>query len=314
VPADQPTIAAALAELGGAGTVEITDDRTYTETLSIALGAEQSLVVRAADGRRPVVQLGAELIVQAEGEASVTLEGLVFAGAPIRVASGVRELRLRHCTLVPGLSLGRDGLPVSPGAPSLVVESERTAVHVEHSIVGPIHAHEDAEVRVTDSIVDAAVDLGSAEAGPALGGLDGGAGAPLHVERSTILGSVRTRVMRLASNSILMGPSVQAERLQEGCVRFTYVPLAARVPRRHRCQPTADAPRVRPTFTAVRYGHPAYGQLSARCHAGIREGADDGAEMGAFHDVFLPQRLARLRLRYDEYLRFGLSAGVFFET
>jgi hypothetical protein len=310
VPADHATIADALAALAGAGTVEVADDETRAETPSLSVERARSIVLRAADRRRPVIVLGGELVIDGGGDAQATLEGLVLAGARVRVAAGVRELHLRHCTLVPGLALARDGRPLSPDAASLVIESERTVVHVDHSIVGPILAHQDAEVRILDSIVDAAGD----PSGLALGGLDGGPGAPLHVERSTIFGDVRARLIRLASNSILPGPMVEAQRLQEGCVRFSYVPLEARVPRRHRCQPTTEAPQVRPAFSADRYGHPAYGQLAARCDPRIAEGADDGAEMGAFHDVFLPQRLARLRLRYDEYLRFGLEAGVFFET
>ena len=45
-----------------------------------------------------------------------------------------------------------------------------------------------------------------------------------------------------------------------------------------------------------------------------RTGADDEAEMGAFHDLFQPQRESNIRLRLREYLRFGLEAGVFYET
>jgi hypothetical protein len=33
--------------------------------------------------------------------------------------------------------------------------------------------------------------------------------------------------------------------------------------------------------------------------------------MGAFHDLFAPQRETNLSIRLDEYLRFGLDAGVF---
>ena len=33
--------------------------------------------------------------------------------------------------------------------------------------------------------------------------------------------------------------------------------------------------------------------------------------MGAFHELFEPQRETNLRIRLDEYLRFGLEAGVF---
>jgi hypothetical protein len=46
----------------------------------------------------------------------------------------------------------------------------------------------------------------------------------------------------------------------------------------------------------------------------IREGADDEAEMGAFHELFKPQRETNLRIRLDEYLRFGLEAGIFYVT
>jgi hypothetical protein len=33
--------------------------------------------------------------------------------------------------------------------------------------------------------------------------------------------------------------------------------------------------------------------------------------LGAYHLLFAPQREANLRLRLDEYLRFGLEAGIF---
>ena len=71
---------------------------------------------------------------------------------------------------------------------------------------------------------------------------------------------------------------------------------------------------MRPQFTSLRLGDPAYAQLSRRCPAAIRTGADDGAEMGAFHDLYQPQREAHLRTRLAEYLRFGLEAGVFYES
>jgi hypothetical protein len=40
-------------------------------------------------------------------------------------------------------------------------------------------------------------------------------------------------------------------------------------------------------------------------------GADDEGEMGAWHFVQAPLRLRNLRVALDEYLRFGLEAGVF---
>ena len=52
--------------------------------------------------------------------------------------------------------------------------------------------------------------------------------------------------------------------------------------------------------------------LAATCPPEIATGADDEGEMGAWHFLQAPQRVRNLRLALDEYLRFGLEAGVFF--
>jgi hypothetical protein len=116
-----------------------------------------------------------------------------------------------------------------------------------------------------------------------------------------------------ASNCIVTG-ILEAARRQTGCVRFSFLPLESTAPRRYRCRPeaAAEAVRVRPQFTSQRYGDPGYAQLNARCAVEIRQGADDEAEMGAFHDLFQPQRETNLRVRLDEYLRFGLEAGIIY--
>ncbi|MDB5732484.1 MAG: hypothetical protein JWQ03_2379, partial [Variovorax sp.] len=71
---------------------------------------------------------------------------------------------------------------------------------------------------------------------------------------------------------------------------------------------------IRPLFVSRRYGDPGYGQLEQRCAPQIGAGAESGAEMGAFEFLKQPQRLANLREALDEYLRFGLEAGLFFVT
>ena len=100
-------------------------------------------------------------------------------------------------------------------------------------------------------------------------------------------------------------------------------PDGARTPRRYRCQPdlvraaasdpetaAVETLRVTPWFTTSRYGQPAYLQLGTGCAREIREGADDGAEMGAFHLLLQPFRETNLRVRLDEYLPFGLEPGI----
>ena len=68
--------------------------------------------------------------------------------------------------------------------------------------------------------------------------------------------------------------------------------------------------RVRPQFGSTRYGTPTYCQLAIGGPAEIFRGADDESEMGAFHDLFQPQREANLRARLDEFVPAGADVGV----
>jgi hypothetical protein len=313
-------IADGLTALSGSGIVEIGDNGRYTDALSISAPPGARIELRAADGNRPTVAPSSEIVVNLQQDADVTFNGLLFAGTSIRVPASSKSgtLRIRHCTLVPGIALSIDGTPKQPTAPSIVIESDMVSLEVDHSIVGGIRSHEDATVNITSSIVDA-----TEPTNVAYSALDGtSAGGEVSIVACTVIGKVRSRVFRLISNSIIaarLGASdtwtfpVHADRRQDGCVRFSFVPLGSRTPRRFQCQPAsaADALRVQPQFTAERYGAPAYCQLSDRCATEIRTGADDESEMGAFHDLFAPQRETNLSIRLDEYLRFGLDAGVF---
>ncbi|MFH7026548.1 MAG: hypothetical protein ACHBN1_14340 [Heteroscytonema crispum UTEX LB 1556] len=70
----------------------------------------------------------------------------------------------------------------------------------------------------------------------------------------------------------------------------------------------------KPIFTSEKYGEPGYAQLSQFCAKEIRTGAEDNSEMGVFDYLKQPQREANLRASLKEYLRFGLEAGIFYET
>ncbi|HIK04440.1 MAG TPA: hypothetical protein IGS40_06950 [Trichormus sp. M33_DOE_039] len=167
------------------------------------------------------------------------------------------------------------------------------------------------------------------------------AAPPTRIERSTILGSSYVQAFDLGSEVIFTAAAI-AQRRQIGCLRFSYVPPTSRTPRRYRCQPELETSiqqelrekklgrsltpteqtdiqqriqqQLIPSFTSTRYGEPAYGQLSLTCPVQIRTGAADGSEMGAFSFLKQPQREANLRIALDEYLRFGLAAGIFYVT
>jgi len=255
--------------------------------------------LRAANEHRPTLVLGGDLVINGAADSEVTLNGLLIAGGAIRANGALRALRLRHCTVLPSLN------------PTLIVDLPDVTIEIDHCIIGPLRIHERSSVSITDSIVDA-----TNEAAPAFTAANGtDAGGTLQIADSTIIGTVHTFELKLASNSIFMS-DVRSEKKQSGCVRFSYLPLTSVVPRRYRCQPQqeSEALRVRPQFTSLAYSDAGYGQLASRTAREIRTGADDEAEMGAFHELYEPQRETNLRVRLAEYLRFGLEAGIFYAT
>jgi hypothetical protein len=309
VPEDFATLADALADWGesGSAVIVIGDSATYDLGVDVTLEADARLEIRAANEERPALRLTADLRFAGGAGSEVELNGLLLAGRPVEARGTLERLRVRHCTL-------------DPRTTSLVIRAEEIDLTVERSILGPVRAAAEARVEIRDSIVDA----GSREA-VAFAGLDGTAeDGALTLSRVTVIGAVHARELPLVENSLLLG-TVTAARRQAGCVRFSWLPPDSRVPRRFHCQPEIPdgtspaaalrlAARLAPRFTALAYGHPGYCQLRRDTPDGVRRGAEDESEMGAFSSLRQPQREDDLRVRLGEYLRVGLEAGLFFVT
>ncbi|EFH84867.1 hypothetical protein [Ktedonobacter racemifer] len=329
VPTPNATIDDALQALSGDGVVLITDNGRYVGPKSIS--ATKHIELRADNHQRPIVvptdpTATAEIAISGDENAEVTLNGLLISGYTLRVTGNLSRLRLLHCTFVPGLTLSIDGTPQHSSVPSLIVEAVNVQVEIDSCIIGGLQVVSDnTHVQIANSIVDATAETLVAYSAPVD---ELAAGGPLHIENSTIIGKVHTSEMELASNTIFLASlaigdtwlplsaAVLSDRRQAGCVRFSYLPPASIVPHRYHCQPATDedAVRMHPQFTSLRYGDPGYCQLCQRCAVEIRRGADDEAEMGAFHNLYQPQRETNLRVRLGEYLRFGLEAGIFYAS
>jgi hypothetical protein len=329
VPDDFATVQDALDALGGAGLVEITDNGRYEESLSVEVGADAAIELRAANGRNPHLALSGPLSVTGAAGGRFSINGCLVSGDRLRVpaesspgvANELSRLEISHCTLVPGRALDADGNPVTPGAVSLVVGLASMSVTIDRSISGALRAVPESDLSVRDSIVDA---NGTGEV--AYSDTDGdGAGAALTATATTVIGKIHAREFGTVSNCILLARQepgdgwsapVWAERKQTGCVRFSFLPIDSIVPRRYRCQPDSaeSARRLAPRFTSLNYGVPAYGQLALSTADAIWRGADDESEMGAFHHLYAPQRDRNLRIRLREYLRVGLEAGLIYES
>jgi hypothetical protein len=341
------TLAGAVSDWEAAGkppaVIRIYDSASYAANLSIVLPANGLLVLDCENEERPTL-VNASLTIQsagatAEEAAAFTLSGLLVEGS--LSVSGKLALTLLDCTLVPGLALDEDGYPKHPDQPSLLVSGAEvvdTSIVIARSLLGPLELPADCrKLTITDSLLDAplAKDASDPARAALAASADGTAPGPVTVlERVTVFGPVHVRELELASEVLFVHP-VTADRRQTGCVRFSYLPEGSQTPRRYRCQPdlalasrekelnllslpAAEYQRIvnrlRPQFTSLRYGQPAFGQLAAACSDEIKTGAEDGAEMGVFCLLQQPQRLANLHIALDEYLRFGLEAGVFFVT
>ena len=324
VPDEHADIASALAAIGGAGLVVITDNGRYPASLSIAIDDDAGIEIRAENGRRPALLLDS-FEIRGGANSACVLSGLLISGATLEVpddgGNALARLDLRDCTLVPGLALTPAGEPLDADEPAMRLALPGLETRIERSIVGRLRSHPRARLSAVDSIIDA-----TAPERIAFAGLDDlGPGAALSLDACTVIGKLHAAEIGLISNCILLAllsdgdawpVAVRSTRRQVGCVRFSWLPLDSRVPVRHRCLPDSDRPDhpVAPRFTSRRYGTPAYAQLATSTPREVLQGADDEGEMGAFHHLYGPQRETNLRIRLAEYLRVGLSAGIFYES
>ena len=130
-----------------AAVIEIEDSDEYTERLDLQLTARESLEIRARDGARPVIRLldyranrADALHVGGMSDSRFTLDGICIVGRGLVIEgdigddatdtggksapepghrSGMCEVRIRDCTLVPGWGLHTDCNPRSPDDPSI---------------------------------------------------------------------------------------------------------------------------------------------------------------------------------------------------
>jgi hypothetical protein len=256
------------------------------------------------------------------------------------------EVWIRHCSLVPGNALRPNCEPRQPSEPSIIVDRTSACLRIEFSITGAIQVeHEEGgpepgAIVIKDSIVDATNDTRTA-----IGGFGGEvAYVALSVWRTTIVGRVAVHSLNYAEDSIF-GSRLDVAHRQLGCVRFCYVSSDSRTPQRYECQPdgalratdiriapqekTLNAAdfdvlraseraitqsRVAPRFQSVRYSSPDYLRLTACVGAEIRQGAHDESEMGVYHDLFEPQRLAMLSGRLADFVPASCDAAVIFVT
>jgi hypothetical protein len=338
----------AAAAAGSRGIVALMDSATHVEDLTTAArrirlpnGARLAIVAagwpleeigggarrRIAEAlspqaRRPHIR--SALHVEGAEGAMLVLDGLLVEGEIAVEAGALAELQLRHSTIGAAAAALAGGVRVVAGNGTLRLVTDHTVLgRVEMGgAAGGVVLHDSilGEDRRADPDPDSAPRL-----------LDA-AEADLEIARSTLFGAARGRTLE-AENSIFRG-LVEIARRQEGCVRYCHVPPASRTPGRFRCSPDlalADEhqalgrsltpaerslvlARTAPQFASSAFNTDGFGHLGPTCPVEVAEGAENGAAMGAGFRHGEPARRANLRDVLEEYLPFGLTAGVIFAT
>jgi hypothetical protein len=333
-------------EAGQAGVIVIMDSRSYdlgAQPVEILIKDGSQLLISAArwpaledtrepgiferpfgyyetGGVRPCLLGDLKVTAATAGNpGELILDGLLLSGQVTVEPGDLDSLRLRYCTLAPRAHAALN----TPTQSIEVDDCPRLALSLERTITGPILVTQPvASLNVVESIV----------AGAGGTAVDAAA-TPATILATTILGNVKVRTLE-TSDSLYAG-ACTVERRQEGCARFSYFGPGSKTPRRYRCQPdlalaaraeafdpnplpAAEAKRVAnrlaPHFVSIRYGDPGFAQLDMRTAVEIRTGAESGAEMGAFEHLKIALGELNLRAVLEEYLPFGLQAGIFFRS
>lgn len=310
-----PTLTAALAAIdadparAATEVIELADTATYTDEAPQWPGtggggtATRTLILRAAEGARPVIRLTGWTAAAGAGLERVVLRGLTLhAGTSLALAPPMSDpaadADLARATFELVLStIASPQLSIAIAAPPRGV-----SVVVRRAIAGPLVLTGAGTLELAESIIDPGDPDGAA-----IVALDGIA----NVDRCTVMGTTDVNILE-GSESIFIGRTTVLDRFR-GCIRFSCVALDSVLPARHRVVPDLDVASpvaIEPRFVSVDRHDPAYARLAESCDARIRFGAADGAEMGAFHDELWPVRREAVLRRLTEYTPAGLVPGL----
>lgn len=309
--------------------IEIQENHIFEEPINLSL-LNQSLEIRSATGKRPIIRLVDWLAnrpdmlkITGAQKSRFVLDGVLITGRGLELKGTFSEVKFSHSTLVPGWGLEEDCAPKRSTEPSVTLNGFQGHLCLQKSICGPIRVISEnprtsvVNISVVDCILDAMnvdrVALGDEEyfATPVIA----------TIQRSTIIGKCLVQALPLAENSIFLG-QLLVERRQKGCLRYCYVHPDSLTPKQFRCQPElaiaqvtqSEKPhvekKVRPSFTSLRYGSPWYAQLSQWCGEEISRGGENEGEMGVFYHRWQAQRTANLMHRLEEAVPFGTEISV----
>jgi hypothetical protein len=295
----------------------IADSLTYTSAPDFTIDGSAGpnrLVLRADNRRRPLVRLplpspgpavwkltgttGAD-----QRGSTLVLDGLFVSGGELLLDGNFEQVTVSATTLDPGdrVAVAADGRALIPCR--LRIKGRVKELVIDRSIVGPVVMEPGALVEalaISDSIVQAVDPAADALA------IDTGMAT---ISAATILGSARLH--QVEATTTIFHDVVEVADHQHGCVRFSAVPAGSVVPRPYECVTISPGEQL---FASRAFGQPSYAQLLASANPGVRRGAEDGSELGAFWREKHPIKERSLLIKYQEYMPIGLAPVLIYVT
>ena len=270
--------------------VQFEDSATYPDQDIIWPVGVRRMVIQAAERERPVILVNHNTW-DAAGSSFEELEliGLAFGatGDATLDLPQAAHYRVLYCSIL------REGLRLRF---DMTGAAEEDLAEVTRCLMAGLELSGPGSLVISDSVIDAGHNAGAV----ALTATEG----EIHLDRSTVFGRVNCRVLH-ASETIFEHTITVTDRFH-GCVRYSRVTSdSVLLPRIHRV-----VKDVALKFVSLDRHNPAHARLAADADRRILAGAEDGGEMGAFHEFQLALRYEGYRRRLEESTPAGLMTGV----
>jgi hypothetical protein len=336
-----------IVEIEDSGTYDFSPDLVSGRIVedggpNLALG--RPLILRAADGERPIIRLAAplrlrpvevtaanpadqpaldarnsNLVARLEG-LYLTHGGTMAAGDPLIARAALAALEIHDTTLEPG---GNE-LIDHTRAPSIVAArlaepygfadpvdetrfQETPAIRVRRSITGPLFAAtEGYTLELVDSIIDAGAGAAVTPGDFAVSG-DGPDPSTVFGPPTRVEGVTilgRMRVDRLEGRGGIFVRRLEVQDNQSGCIKFSYFPGDG--DRLPQNYGCVHAPDALLRFTSDVFGNLSYGQLAHTTDFRVRERGPGDDAMGATGFLLEAHRGRNLQIRLREFMPVGV--------
>jgi hypothetical protein len=279
-------LSAIAAEADEEEVVEFQDSATYSQEDLTWPGSCQRLMVQAAEGQRPVIEIAAWGVAADASYEEFGLLGLRFRSGTVTELTSppAAVVSVSFCTVAS-----------SDNTLAFSEHGDGASVTIQKCLTAGLQLDDPGRLVISDSVVDA----GKGHGAPAIFAEK----ARILLDRVTVFGTTKARV--LEASEVYFDEIVSVEDRFDGCVRYSRVTSGSTLPKIHRVVKDVDA-----VFVSTDRQDPAHARLAEGTAWAILHGSEDGGEIGAFHDLRMALRYASLLRRLIEYTPAGLATGV----